>query len=454
MRLTDLLEALTPRKVLVIFPGGFHPLLKSHISVYNFIRKKFPQADTFIASSNDTTDRPFSFKDKQFLASQAGIPADHFVEVTQPYKSLEITKNYNPKNTILIFALSKKDKDRLGSPIKKDGSPSFLQSYPNSLDKCETFDKHGYYVIAPMIQFNLLGREITSATQIREWYGKATDKGRLKLAKALYPNSQNIEKVKEILDRALVHQSITETVTGSSGWLTPKGKFIPNERMAGHWESLKEFGIDSYESAYQRGWIHITCVDDLCRIETGLPFEKVEKRAEKVATNIQSMFPIVYLRCGNMGYDWTGKEFVPYNTRHLREALRYSPYRRLPPTEYKKKYGSKTCIIDSAGWLLPDKTFVPNRDYTHVDTAYFLGYGDDYDQAFAAGCLRIATYGGKGILETAWKMSPKIENLALNGISRMKNIPEIELYTVPEPVYYKRFKWNGRDLIPQKISNW
>jgi len=98
MRLCELFEEAGQRKVLCVFPGGFHIFTRGHFSVYNYLLKNFPMADVFVASSNNTDERPFEFKDKQFLATQAGVPSNKFVEVVSPYKANEITQNYNPKD--------------------------------------------------------------------------------------------------------------------------------------------------------------------------------------------------------------------------------------------------------------------------------------------------------------------------------------------------------------------
>src|SRR5210317_1184530 len=96
----------------VIFPGGFQPFHAGHKSVYDHLVKTFPDADVYIASSPSTTERPFKFEDKKYLAVSAGIPEDKFVMVKSPYRSIEITQNYNPEKDVVIFALSEKDSSR------------------------------------------------------------------------------------------------------------------------------------------------------------------------------------------------------------------------------------------------------------------------------------------------------------------------------------------------------
>src|ERR1700727_934919 len=107
MHLNHLFES--NQKLLCILPGGFHIFTTAHFAAYRYLVKNFPNADVFVASSNDTSTRPFNFEQKKFLAVQAGIPAGKFIQVKSPYKSHEITKHYDAANTVLIFGLGRKD---------------------------------------------------------------------------------------------------------------------------------------------------------------------------------------------------------------------------------------------------------------------------------------------------------------------------------------------------------
>ncbi len=321
MKLYELDEPLTPRKVLVIFSGGFHPPHSGHLSVYKYLRKKFPIADVFVASTNNTKERPFPFKDKQFLASQVGIPAERFVQVTSPYKAIEITQNYDPATTVLIFGLSEKDKDRLGEPVKRNGTASYMQPFPGSVDKCQPFAKHGYYVITPTIKFEVLGQQISSASQIREMYKNANDTTRMEIAEDLYPMSHQILKIKKLLDKILIPPNVNEALSNDrhefEGWLLPSGKFLAVNSIEGHWHLLKKYGLSSYDEAYDKKWIRISIAHfytrDVLNFETTLPFNIVESKLEKLANKMQTDYPEIVATCGSgltYGiYTWTGKEF-------------------------------------------------------------------------------------------------------------------------------------------------
>lgn len=187
-------------KEIVIFPGGFHPIHPGHVSVYNALKKAFPAADVYIASSDSTQERPFPFDDKKVLATAAGIPTDKFIEVVSPYKSIEITKNYDPSKDYLIFGLSAKDASRLAY-TKKDGTPGYFQKYRPGI-VMDVFEKHAYVYIAPTVTFTLMGQTVSSASIIRKMYGEADDAGKHEILKELYPKGDP-NKIKTIFDRAL-----------------------------------------------------------------------------------------------------------------------------------------------------------------------------------------------------------------------------------------------------------
>jgi hypothetical protein len=186
-------------KKVVIFPGGFHPPHSGHLSVWNKLKEEFPEADIYVASSNTSTERPLSFQDKKELWMELGVEESSIIEVKVPYVSKEITSKYNPKETVVIFALSEKDSNRI-SYTKKDGSPGYFSEWGSSED-LKPLEEKGYIYISPKINFIVLGINIDSASKIRELYKKSTDANRSKIIKELYPKSVNLEKIKEILDR-------------------------------------------------------------------------------------------------------------------------------------------------------------------------------------------------------------------------------------------------------------
>ena len=185
-------------KTLVIIPGGFHPFHSGHYSLYTAAEKRYPGADIYIAATNDTSDRPFPFAIKERLAKLAGIPAGHFVQVKSPFQAKEITQQYDPASTVLIFVRSEKDRSESPQPgkVKRDGAPGYLQAYrpDGALD---TMDQHGYMDYLPTIEFS---GGITSASEIRAGWPNLDPKRKMALVLSMYPATQkNIKLAKTVV---------------------------------------------------------------------------------------------------------------------------------------------------------------------------------------------------------------------------------------------------------------
>ena len=207
-----LAEAKSQSKVIVVYGGGFQPFHAGHMSSYEQAKSAFPSADFYVASSNDTKQRPIPFKDKQFLAQQAGV-TDKFVQVIQPVNPKEILAQYNPKKDILILVRSERDPVNY---IKKDGSKSYYQPY-KSIKECKPFDDktgHGYIFVTKKKVFQLNGKEVYSGSQVREMYAKADDKAKRQMISQLYPHAKSPEKVKSLLDKYIgeVKESVEITM--------------------------------------------------------------------------------------------------------------------------------------------------------------------------------------------------------------------------------------------------
>jgi len=192
-------------KLIIILPGGFHPFHKGHAELFRKTQELFPEADCFIAVTGYTKDRPFDIKEKLKLMQAAGVDMSKVKQVKSPYQSLEILKNYNKDKDKVIFVTSEKEKldpekASLFTRVKKDGTPSYFQDFKNK-ENMDVFSKHGYILLLPTIKFNLLGKEINSASDVRAMYKNSNDQQKLEIIKSLY--NDNIEEVKQILDKHL-----------------------------------------------------------------------------------------------------------------------------------------------------------------------------------------------------------------------------------------------------------
>jgi hypothetical protein len=179
-------------KKLVIMPGGFHPYHAGHLALYQSAKKAFPDAEVYVAATNDQSERPFPFALKEKLAKLAGVEPGHFIQVKSPFQAKEITQNYDPEQDVLIFVRSEKDRSEQPQPggTKKDGSPAYFQPWTGK--NVQPFSKHAYMAYLPTVEF---GPGITSATQIRKAWPTLNDKRKTAMVMSLYPATQKNPKL-------------------------------------------------------------------------------------------------------------------------------------------------------------------------------------------------------------------------------------------------------------------
>lgn len=183
---------------IVVYGGGFQPFHEGHLSSYVQAKKAFADATFYVAASNDVKQRPIPFKDKQFLAQQAGV-VDPFIETKNPINPQEILAQYNPEEDVYVMVRSERDPV---SYTKKDGSPAYYQPYVKG-QPMAPFSKHGYVFVTKKHNFTINGEEVYSGSQVRSMYGSADDAGRMKIIKQLYPKSKQQQMIKKLLDKYL-----------------------------------------------------------------------------------------------------------------------------------------------------------------------------------------------------------------------------------------------------------
>lgn len=191
-------EDSTPGKLVVIYAGGFQPFHKGHLSSYLQAKKAFPGADFYVATSANVKERPIPYKEKQFLASQAGVAPQDFpdIVVKSPLKPTEILSNYNPEKDVFVLVRSERD------PVdytKKDGTPGYFQPWTGK--NPNPFGKNGYVFVTKKHNFEINGQDVYSGTQVRNMYQNADDAGRKQIIKQLYPDSRQQGSIKKILDK-------------------------------------------------------------------------------------------------------------------------------------------------------------------------------------------------------------------------------------------------------------
>ncbi len=204
---------------IVIMPGGFHPFHAGHAALYNSARRAFPDAEVYVAATNDTSTRPFPFAIKEKLAQLAGVEPGHFVQVKSPFRAEEITAKFNPEQDQLIFVRSEKDstKPPQAGGVKKDGSPAYLQPLLGA-KRLEPFARHAYMAYLPTVEF---GPGMTSATEIRNAWPKLNEKRKTALVMSLYPATQKnlklAQTVVKMLDSAIVSESVNPMTANTAG---------------------------------------------------------------------------------------------------------------------------------------------------------------------------------------------------------------------------------------------
>jgi hypothetical protein len=226
---------------IVIMPGGFHPPHSGHMSLYNSAQRTFPDAEVYVAATNDTSSRPFPFAVKEKLAKLAGVEAGHFVQVKSPFRAEEITSKFDPEKDVLIFVRSEKDANTppQAGGVKKDGSPSYLQPLLDA-KRLEPFSKHAYMAYLPTVEF---GPGMTSATQIRNAWPGLDERRKTALVMSLYPKTQTSPQlattVVKLLDAAIGGQEVAEGFP-QPGESSGKAKqFNPNAKV-----QTKEMTLD------------------------------------------------------------------------------------------------------------------------------------------------------------------------------------------------------------------
>lgn len=207
-KLANLFES-DGKQVLVIYPGRFQPIHLGHQAVFQKLKEEY--GDNVYIATSDKTDgerSPFSYNDKTVMARAANIPLDKVVQVKSPYSPVEITKLFDPNNTVLIFVVGGKDMEldpRFKFDDKKDGTPCYLQPFKD-VEASEPMSKHGYVMSAPTVEFELLGAPITSATQVRKLYADSDSSKRSKILHDLYGNDS--AEIRNLFDKKLGHSTV------------------------------------------------------------------------------------------------------------------------------------------------------------------------------------------------------------------------------------------------------
>ncbi len=239
-------------------PGGFHPFHAGHYALYKSALEAFPQADVYVAATNDQSERPFPFSIKEKLAKLAGVQQGRFVQVKSPFQAKEITQNYDPNSDVLIFVRSEKDKNESPKPggTKKDGSPAYFQPYTGK--DLQPFSKHAYFAYLPTVTF---GPGIQSATEIRNAWPNLDDRRKTAMVMSLYPATQKNPKlaqnVVQLLDVGMGgSENVTESYSNTTFQTERRRLNVPALIKAGALFVTYPHGEQGWETDNQEDWAY------------------------------------------------------------------------------------------------------------------------------------------------------------------------------------------------------
>jgi hypothetical protein len=171
-------------RTVAVYPGRFHVFHRGHQAVYDHLVNELGADNVYIATSNkqNDSDSPFSYADKVEMMTKMGVPPSRIVPVSNPYNIKEIAKTLglDPEQDQLIYALGAKDAQRF------DYKPESALQLRSSAKKMKPVDKHAYVEVVPTATFNVLGKAIQSASDIRKMYLDGNENDRNQIIADLY----------------------------------------------------------------------------------------------------------------------------------------------------------------------------------------------------------------------------------------------------------------------------
>ena len=207
------LENLEEFRTIVVMPGRFQPFHNGHKKAFQWLKNRFEEV--YIATSDkiDLPKSPFSFDEKVEMIMATGIPEEVVVKTQSPYRAVEVTENFNPGSTVLVYAVSQKDmtgeNPRFTFEPKRDGSLSYMQ--PFQTEGLRPILEHAYVLVMPVFEFEVLGEPVISATQIREKFIESNTSNRIKIIEDLYGEFN--EDIFEIFERKLkIADAVVESI--------------------------------------------------------------------------------------------------------------------------------------------------------------------------------------------------------------------------------------------------
>lgn len=210
------------KNIIAVYPGRFNPFALHHYTAFRWLQKQFGDNNCYIVTSNkvDPPKSPLNFEEKKQIISKYKL-SNRLIEVKDPYKAVELMSKFNPKDTAVVFMVGEKDMKedpRFSMKPKKDGNPSYFQSYKKNKDNLEGFDKHGYLIVAPNVSLDIPGYGEMSGTAVRTALSSVEDAEQYKtLFKQIFGwyDSKIASMIKEKFSQSNIKESILKHITNS-----------------------------------------------------------------------------------------------------------------------------------------------------------------------------------------------------------------------------------------------
>jgi hypothetical protein len=208
-------------KKVIIYPGRFQPMLPHHAEVYNRLQAQFPGSEVYVSSSNkvEGSKSAFNFEEKsQIMTTMHGIPADKIILAANPYLIDSYMKEFDQKNTMVIFAVGGKDEDRF--PMKNIDDKTGLnmatrgETRPTYYQMINTLKQHpalpmsdrGYIYVTPTIAG---GGEVASASAFRKAFTSVEDTEKRKEVFQKYMGTYN-NQIFDLFNNKLLGEIMSE----------------------------------------------------------------------------------------------------------------------------------------------------------------------------------------------------------------------------------------------------
>ena len=208
-------------KKVIIYPGRFQPMLPHHAEVYTRLQAQFPGSEVYVATSNkvEGSKSPFNFEEKKSIITEMhGIPEDRIILAANPYLIDSYMKEFDQKNTMVIFAVGGKDEDRfpmrniddstgLNMAVRGERRPTYYQMI-NTLKQHPALpmSDRGYIHITPTVAG--MG-EVASASAFRNAFTSVEDTEKRKEVFQKYMGTYN-ETMFTLFNNKLIGEKMSE----------------------------------------------------------------------------------------------------------------------------------------------------------------------------------------------------------------------------------------------------